>query len=198
MKQSWKPQYRSSLFANPLVWISVGIVLGLVLFGFYIVTKSPKVWVILGGYAFVVYALWEEARRWETYGYQKITIDSDNYKLIFDDSVEVPFMAISSVYLESEPVPPKPWWLRSRNDFATRLQEFNGLFVFNLSSGEVINFSVQNKYSANEINRALKKSNINTYMSDVTECHLNGTYQLAWIIGIVLVIAIGILFNYLK
>lgn len=193
MKQSWRPQYRSNLFSNPVLWIVCGIVLAIFLFGFFLATRDTKVWLILAGYSFCCYAMWEEAKRWQTYGYQKITIDSDNYKIIFDNELEIPFAAISDVCLESEPVPPKSWWLRSKHDLQDRLREFNGFIVFRLYTGEVVNFSVQNKIDANGILRALKKCNINVNMSDVTECELNGTYQLVWLIFVVVIAIILLL-----
>jgi hypothetical protein len=75
------------------------------------------------------------------------------------------------------------------------MREFNGILVFSLSTGEVINFSVQNKASANGILRALKQCNINVNMSDITESELNGTYELAWIIFIVIIVLIGAVLN---
>ena len=104
MKKSWKPQHRSLWYANPLIYIILTIISVFVCIILMFIFKSILCFAPVALFAGLWYWCTSQLEVYKDYGYSKLTIDTEQRMLIFDDVCMIPFSSVRDVKFKIEEI----------------------------------------------------------------------------------------------
>lgn len=192
MGKSWKPQVRS-FFANRIpFWTFITIIVIFLICFIYqhstlIVTLSAVIIyfaILLGEYLHL--------KQWKVEGFEEISIYKRKKLIVFDKKIKIPFKDIKSINYVIENNPNLPLLLRTDLFFDNGridLIRINAkLYIYTYSFG-LIEFSIQNKFFANQILKYLKKCDFNV----ITEDNRTFNFRFALRVLILIIAIIGLI-----
>ncbi|MBE7703463.1 MAG: hypothetical protein E7Z89_05360 [Cyanobacteria bacterium SIG28] len=159
MKQSWKPQVRSFWINKLPFWIVTFLICSCIVFSLYSKSRTFEAGFITIIYIAFALANLYKLHLWNAKGYEKITIDSAQKVLIFDDQLILPFRQINSIEYNVTDNPVRTIWMRSNifDNGRINLINTNAVLHIYVNNGFDIDFVIHNKFAAGQILKTLKR-----------------------------------------